>query len=69
MNSDGAVKWDCHVAGCGGLMRDQFGSWIWGFTKFVGMCSVLEAELWGTLEGLRLCFSKGYHRVGVQIDS
>lgn len=39
-----------------------------GFSRFIGICSVLEAELWGILEGLRLCQANGWRNVVVQVD-
>ncbi|KAL4369184.1 hypothetical protein GQ457_05G026390 [Hibiscus cannabinus] len=32
---------------CGGVIRDCNGRWICRFTKAIGQCSILEAELWG----------------------
>lgn len=35
---------------------------LWDF-QFIGVCSALEAELWGALEGLRLAWETGLARV------
>lgn len=56
------------MAGCGGLVRDHSGRWLCGFAQFIGTCSVLEAELRGLMEGLKLGFSRGWHKVLVQLD-
>ena len=53
LNTDGAMKGSGY-AGVGGLIRDSNGNWLMGFTVNLGMCSVLSAELWGLLHGLRV---------------
>lgn len=45
LNTDEAVKNDLGLAGCGGLIRDQNGDWVCGFSKFMGSCSIYTVEL------------------------
>ncbi|KAK9035794.1 hypothetical protein V6N11_077823 [Hibiscus sabdariffa] len=59
LNSDGAIDGRDGVASCGGLIRDDGGSWLVGFSKRIGICSILEAELWGIYEGLLAAWSIG----------
>ncbi|XP_039043050.1 histidine kinase CKI1-like [Hibiscus syriacus] len=35
---------------CGGALRDHLGEWVFGFSKSIGRCSVLDTELWGIYE-------------------
>ncbi|KAK8974618.1 hypothetical protein V6N11_045184 [Hibiscus sabdariffa] len=49
MNSDGSKGIEDGMAKYGGLIRDVVGSWVIGFAKAIGVCSVVEAELWGCL--------------------
>ncbi|KAK8617153.1 hypothetical protein V6N13_117120 [Hibiscus sabdariffa] len=51
------------------VIRDEMGAWIVGFSKFIGICSTLEVELWGVLEGLHLAWRLGECRVVVELDS
>nr|KJB18972.1 hypothetical protein B456_003G078100 [Gossypium raimondii] len=51
-----------------GAMCDTKGNWILGFNKFLGVCSVLEAELWGIFEGLSLLLKQGFDRVLICTD-
>ncbi|KAK8628360.1 hypothetical protein V6N13_064069 [Hibiscus sabdariffa] len=30
---------------CGGVARDSSGQWLFGFTKFIGICLVLDEEV------------------------
>ncbi|KAI5439187.1 hypothetical protein KIW84_024825 [Lathyrus oleraceus] len=46
INTNGAVAKN-NEAGCGGLARNIEGIWLGGFSKRVGKCIVLPAELWG----------------------
>ncbi|KAL4331797.1 hypothetical protein GQ457_07G021730 [Hibiscus cannabinus] len=59
LNSDGALDSRDGVASCGGLIRDDGGAWIVGFSKRIGICLILEAELWGIYEGLLAAWSIG----------
>lgn len=54
------------VAGCGGLLRDHNGTRI---SRFLGSGSAVTAELWGTLEGIRLAASHGFAGVELHVDS
>ncbi|KAK8713068.1 hypothetical protein V6N13_148295 [Hibiscus sabdariffa] len=54
---------------CGGVLRSHQGAWITGFTKYIGRCSVLEAELWGIASGLELAWSLDCRRLVVESNS
>lgn len=40
-----------------------------GFASRMGVCGVVEAEMWGVLKGLELAWSEGCRRVLVETDS
>ncbi|MBA0550071.1 hypothetical protein Golob_021050 [Gossypium lobatum] len=44
-------------------MRDTKGNWILEFSKFLGVCSILETELWNIFEGLTLLLEQEFHSV------
>lgn len=44
-NSDGALKAERNRAGCGGVCRDYNGRWLYEFSKYLGSCNALMAEL------------------------
>ncbi|KAF7824182.1 putative ribonuclease H-like domain, reverse transcriptase zinc-binding domain-containing protein [Senna tora] len=69
INVDGARSLSEDWAGCGGVIRSSNGSWLGGFFKFVGCVSVLEAEIWGCLEGLELALKSGFDSVWLESDS
>ncbi|KAF7842577.1 ribonuclease H [Senna tora] len=54
---------------CGGLIRDEDGSWIQGFKKRIGIATPLTAELWGIFYGLSLASSIKASRVEIESDS
>lgn len=68
VNTDGARK-DDYSAGYGGVIRDERGVWISGFSKNLGSCNVILAEIWGMYEGLKITKSLGLRRVDVNVDS
>ncbi|GAU51253.1 hypothetical protein TSUD_412460, partial [Trifolium subterraneum] len=69
LNTDGAAKSDTGIAGCGGILRNDNGIWICGFSKFLGNTSAYMAEVWGLYEGLSMARNLGIERLEVQVDS
>ncbi|MBA0843598.1 hypothetical protein Goarm_000770, partial [Gossypium armourianum] len=67
--SDGVVARASENAFAGGVVRDQVGNWILGFNHYLGRCSLLEAELWGILDGILILLSKGYKKVRILKES
>ncbi|KAK8511750.1 hypothetical protein V6N12_000793 [Hibiscus sabdariffa] len=57
LNVDGSVGHATGMATCGGGVRNEEGTWLIGFSRKLGLCSVLEAELWGLYEGLLTAWS------------
>ncbi|MBA0585704.1 hypothetical protein Gorai_016471, partial [Gossypium raimondii] len=54
LNTDGVVQLDTENASVGGVARDMNGQWLFGFYRYLGQCSIFDAELWGIFEGLKL---------------
>ncbi|KAL4274025.1 hypothetical protein GQ457_13G019690 [Hibiscus cannabinus] len=69
VNVDGAQNNIDRVSTCGGVLCSHQGTWITGFTKFIGRCSVLEAELWGIFIGLEVAWSMECQHLVVDSDS
>ncbi|KAF7807224.1 ribonuclease H [Senna tora] len=69
VNSDGAVKRSSGKAGYGAILRDEDGSWVGGVCNSIVTFSVLKAEAWGALEGLRLASDLGVPKVILECDS
>ncbi|MBA0769493.1 hypothetical protein Gotri_018218 [Gossypium trilobum] len=57
------------AAVAGGLVRDKNEKWLWGYTRSLGRCSVLEAELWQILDGLDLLWKHGYRNIVVESNN
>ncbi|KAK8558633.1 hypothetical protein V6N12_041933 [Hibiscus sabdariffa] len=49
VNVDAAQGQTVGYMSIGGVTREASGQWLRGFGKFVGVCSVFEAELWGRI--------------------
>ncbi|KAH1123202.1 hypothetical protein J1N35_006362 [Gossypium stocksii] len=45
LSTDGSVKFDEGFASSGGFVEDHNGEWIIEFVKYLGNCTLLEAEL------------------------
>ncbi|KAL4325300.1 hypothetical protein GQ457_11G025670 [Hibiscus cannabinus] len=50
-------------------IRDQTGNFILAYHQTLGRMTVLQAELWGVLEGLNIAWSNGYDRLIIQINN
>ncbi|KAK8631589.1 hypothetical protein V6N13_028372 [Hibiscus sabdariffa] len=69
LNSDGASSLIDGNAACGGVLRDYHSAWVRGFSKFVGRCLALEAELWGISTRLKIAWDMGFRQLVVETDS
>jgi ribonuclease HI len=69
LNCDGAYKDSLGLAGCGGLFRDSDGRWIKGYSRKIGTCDALSAEMWGMYLGMQLAWRQGFHHLQVESDS
>lgn len=65
---DGAVLLDLGSVTVEGVLQDKDGDWILGYNKFLGNCSILDAKLWGILEGIKLTQKRGRDKVIIQSD-
>ncbi|MBA0618682.1 hypothetical protein Godav_027988 [Gossypium davidsonii] len=69
LSTDGSVAKDSGHAATRGMVRDRDGNWIMGFGRYLGVCSLFEAEVWSTLDGILLLLNKGYSWTITQTDS
>lgn len=69
LNCDGSVRRNGREAGCGGILRDSSGNFVFGFTSKLQSCSVVEAELWGIFHGTSIACSRGFNNLIVETDS
>ncbi|KAF7823562.1 heat shock 70 kDa protein-like [Senna tora] len=70
LNVDGSVisKPDT-ISSCGGIIRNEEGHFVGGFTRNLGDCSITQAELWGIYSGLELWWNLGVKKVKVETYS
>ncbi|KAH1073635.1 hypothetical protein J1N35_025963 [Gossypium stocksii] len=69
LNTYGSIRHDEGFAAVEGLVRDQDGRWIIGFSKYFGNYTVIKAKLWSILDGLKLIADRRDERVLIQMDS
>ncbi|KAE8690286.1 hypothetical protein F3Y22_tig00110903pilonHSYRG00056 [Hibiscus syriacus] len=69
VNFDGAHHRESGRSTCGCVIWNHEGIWQMGFSKFIGICSVVEAKLWGVYIGLLCSSGMGCRLVIVEIDS
>lgn len=51
------------------MLRRSDGSWIQGFSRYLGEVSVIKAEAWALLEGVRLVAESGVGNLIMESDS
>ena len=69
LNTDGSSLGNPGLAGGGGLIRDEMGSCVVGFSRNIGVTSSFEAELWALRDGLSICVDKNYSAIEVELDA
>ncbi|CAA0831450.1 Polynucleotidyl transferase- ribonuclease H-like superfamily protein [Striga hermonthica] len=69
VNVDGSVTRTTSLSSAGRLIRDETGCWIVGFAMNIGTSTVLEAELWGVIQGLKLAWDRGFRLVELEVDN
>lgn len=69
LNTDDSALGNPGKAGGGGIIRDDQGNWVAGFSRNIGFSSSFIAELWALRDGLSLCKSLNLNAVDIQIDA
>lgn len=54
---------------CGGVVRDYGGGFSSAYPANLGDCSMLQAELWPILYGVRFAWARGLHNLVIESDS
>ena len=69
LNTDGASNAFLGLAGGRGLIRDEAGRWVVGFTRKLGKVNNFLAELWAFRDGLLLCQQMNMITLIVELDA
>ena len=69
LNTDGFIDDLLGIARGGGLIRDEQGNWVAGYTRRVGKANSFIAEAWALKDGLVLCSQLNLSSVIVESDA
>ncbi|XP_065639085.1 uncharacterized protein LOC136071559 [Quercus suber] len=69
LNTDGSTDIASGTTGGGGLIRDDRGSWIMGFTRKISKADSFLAETWALRDGLLLCNQHNFNAVMIELDA
>ncbi|KAL6194707.1 hypothetical protein ACLB2K_035784 [Fragaria x ananassa] len=69
LNVDGSLHKNTGIICVGGVLRNDRGEWLNGFSAKLGIGQVLEAELWGLLKGMEMAWQHGCNSLEVEVDS
>ncbi|KAL4281030.1 hypothetical protein GQ457_03G026830 [Hibiscus cannabinus] len=68
-NADGASCIRSKKAAAGCVIRDEAGSWLFGFTRSIRVCSSLLAEVWAVHNLLLHAWNRGFWCVELETDN
>ena len=69
MNTDESCSKPHDLAGCGGVVRNDDGHCVAGFSKRIKFTSNFAAKLGGLREGLKLCCTLNIHCLEIEMDA
>ena len=69
LNTDGSSNELHGLAGYGGVVRNEDGQWVAGFSKQIGVTNSFAVELWELREGLKLCCNLNIHCLVVKMNA
>ena len=69
LSTDGSAKGSVGPAGAGGVIRNDRGEWVIGFSAYLGHCSALTAELKALQRGLSIARQLGITKLEIRVDS
>ncbi|GAU24728.1 hypothetical protein TSUD_355570 [Trifolium subterraneum] len=69
LNCDGSQNDGLGLVGCSGLLRNSDGNWLKGYSRKLGNCDALHAEMWSMYLGLDLARRVGIMHLHVESDS
>ncbi|KAL0016329.1 hypothetical protein SO802_003398 [Lithocarpus litseifolius] len=70
LNTDGSSLGNPGTAGGGGgIIHDDSGHWLTGFSQRIGITSSFMAELWALRDGLKCCVDRSFEAVVVELDA
>ena len=69
LNTDRASNNVLGAAGEGGLIRDDKGNWVRGFSRKLGKVNSFMAEIWALRDGLLLCHQLKLDVVIIELDA
>ncbi|KAK5783738.1 hypothetical protein PVK06_038251 [Gossypium arboreum] len=61
LNSDRAIKEESGFATIKGVLHNRYNEWVIGYNRCMHICSVLDSELWGILEGLTIVMDRDFN--------
>ncbi|KAF7813327.1 kunitz-type trypsin inhibitor-like 2 protein [Senna tora] len=69
LKTDGSYLEATDAISCGGILRDNKGTWNLAFARNLGKGNSLQAELWGIYFGLEIAWNENFRCVDVETDS
>lgn len=69
LNTDGTANTSLGSAGGGGLIRDEWGNWVLGFSRKIGNANSFMVETQALRDGLLLCQHLNPNAVIIELDA
>lgn len=69
LNTNGSSLGNPRIARGGGIVYNNDGAWVLGFSRHIGITSNFMAELWALQDGLILCIERNFHAAEIEMDA
>ena len=69
VNTDKSLSGSIGTTAGGGLIRDEFGNWVIGFSRKIGRTDSFVVELWALRYGLQLCCQLNACAILIELDA
>ena len=69
LNTDGCMEQETKLARARGVLRNDEGSWVQGYSLNLVCCWIEEAELWALIHRMRMAWETGFKRIQMETDS
>ena len=69
VNTDKSLSGSIGTIAGGGLIRDEFGNWVIGFSRKIGRTDSFVVELWALRYGLQLCCQLNACAILIELDA
>lgn len=69
LNTNGSSLGNPRIVGGGGIVCNNDGAWVLGFSRHIGITSNFMVELWALRDGLILYIERNFHAAEIDMNA